>query len=335
MNGLETVGWRADCSEAFAALGDAALAPARVFGERRGTLFLFDGARDLTATIAGRLRHRSKGASELPTVGDFVAFRPGPPGSSGAATVQALLPRRSKIARKTAGDRADEQVLAANVDLAVVVSGMDGDVNPRRIERYLALARAGGVEVLILLTKVDLAEDAEAQAAAVRAVAPGVVVESARLLDDALPGTLLSQLTTGRTAVLLGSSGVGKSTLLNRLIGTNVQATSAVRASDRRGRHTTTSRQMFRVGGGALVIDTPGLRELQLLDQTTDLEGAFPDIVALAAHCRFRDCRHDAEPRCAVVQAEAEGHLPPSRLQSYRALRAELESAAARRSRTR
>lgn len=335
MNGLEIVGWRDDCSEAFAALGDVALAPGRVFGERRGTLSVFDGARDLSASIAGRLRHRSKGAGELPTVGDFVAFRPAASGPAGAAIVQAVLPRRSKIARKSAGDRADEQVLAANVDLAVVVSAMDGDVNPRRIERYLALARAGGVEVLILLTKVDLVPDAEAQAAEVRAVAPGVVVESVRLLEAPLPQVLVSRLTTGRTAVLLGSSGVGKSTLLNRLMGTDIQATSAVRASDRRGRHTTTFRQMFRVGGGALVIDTPGLRELQLLDQTTDLEGAFPDIVALAAHCRFRDCRHDAEPRCAVVQAEAEGRLSHARLRSYRALRAELESAAARRSRHR
>jgi ribosome biogenesis GTPase len=220
-------------------------------------------------------------------------------------------------------DQRSEQVLVANVDLAVLVMGLDGDYNLRRLERYLTLVRAAGVAPLVVLSKADLVDDAAEKLARAEEVAPEVPALALDLLAPGGHRPVEPHLVAGDTAVLLGSSGAGKSTLLNALLGEAVQRTSGVRAHDSRGRHTTTIRQLFRLPGGALVIDTPGLREIELVGAGGGLDEAFPEVAALAAGCRFRDCRHVDEPGCALSQAEAEGRIASERLAAFRKLAAE------------
>jgi len=215
-------------------------------------------------------------------------------------------------------------VLAANVDDVWIVHGLDIPPNLRRLERYLAVAWQSGAVPSIVLTKVDLAEDADEAMEAVRGIAFGVPVHAVSVKDPESIGRLKALLARGRTVVLLGPSGVGKSTLVNLLSELEVAVTGEVRTVDRKGRHTTTRRQLFPVAGGALVIDTPGLRELRVRDLDEGLERAYPDIEELAEHCRFADCRHEAEPRCAVLAAVESGELPAERLESYRKLRGEV-----------
>jgi ribosome biogenesis GTPase len=344
---LSTLGFRTEDEAALEALAAPSLLPARVFDERRGVYALSTANGSLQARVAGRLRHRATATAELPVIGDWVAVeavdsRVGAASDrQGMSTIHAVLPRRTKLARKVAGERTDEQVLAANVDTALILMGLDGDLNLRRLDRFVAMVRAGAVEPVVLLTKADLlgldptdlqAFDAPAAAAAgagagspearalLRVVVdaiPGVPVLPLTLLSGELPGFLDRVLQPARTLALLGSSGVGKSTLLNRLMGQPVQSISAVRRSDGRGRHTTTHRQMFRLPGGALVIDTPGLREIQLHGARELPDDAFPDVAVLAPQCRFRDCQHDGQPGCAVVAAVEAGRLPGNRLDSY------------------
>jgi ribosome biogenesis GTPase / thiamine phosphate phosphatase len=326
---LAALGWTAALAADLAARGDAELLPARVFGERRGVFTVRGtGGGEQQAVVAGRLRHRTS-AGELPVVGDWVAVR-APGATSGAAVIQAVLARRTVIARKVAGDRPDPQVLAANVDVVVVMMGLDGDYNLRRLERYLAVAGAGGAEAIVLLTKADLVPEPEARLQAVREHARDVPAAAVALPEGrALPAQLEDRLGLGRTLVLLGSSGVGKSTLLNRLAGGELQRTAAVRGSDSRGRHTTTYRQMFALPAGAMVIDTPGLREIQLYGSGASgedgVEQSFPDVAALAGRCRFRDCAHAGEPGCALPAAVAAGEISPARLAGFQRLRAEQE----------
>jgi ribosome biogenesis GTPase len=238
-------------------------------------------------------------------------------------TIHAVLPRRTAFARKVAGDETIAQVVAANVDTAIVVTALPDDVNPRRLERYLAMAWESGAMPVVVLTKVDLAEDPAASIATVRIVAPGVdVIALSSMTGDGVD-LLERLLQPGRTAVLLGPSGAGKSTLVNRLLGAERLRTSSVR-EDGKGRHTTTHRELVRLRGGALLIDTPGMRELQLWDADAGLGAAFADIYALAARCRFRDCQHDTEPGCAVTRAVDAGRLPADRLESLRQLQREL-----------
>ena len=340
---LEDLGWTPALAAALSEIEDyQQLEVGRVFDERRGVYSVVSTGGTSLARVTGRFRHQSRTNAELPVVGDWVAFRRG--GATGAparqhqmGTIRAVLPRRTKIARKVAGDRTDEQVLAANVDTAIILMGLDGDLNLRRLDRYVAMVRAGDVDPIVLLTKSDLfgietadwslpartplEQEARSMLEKVVAAIPGVTVLPLSLLSAPLPPILLRQLQPMRTLVLLGSSGVGKSTLLNRLIGRSIQQTSKVRASDSRGRHTTTHRQMFTIDGGAFVIDTPGLREIQLHVADPLPDDAFPDIAALAPQCRFRDCHHDQQPGCAVEAAVENGTLPASRLQSYQRLR--------------
>jgi ribosome biogenesis GTPase len=276
------------------------------------------------AGLAGRLRHGSRSPEDRPAVGDWVALRPRE--GEGRTLVHAVLPRRSAFVRRAAGDLTVQQVLAVNVDTVFLVMGLDRDYNPRRIERALVLAWESGADPVILLNKTDLCDDVAARQAEVEAAAPGVPVCTLAAKKGEGLETLSPWLVKGRTVALLGSSGVGKSTLVNRLLGEERQRTRAVRESDQRGRHTTTHRELVVLPGGALLLDTPGLREIQLWATEEGLATAFEDIEALSVQCRFRDCGHDAEPGCAVRAAVDEGTLASERLASFHKLRAELRS---------
>lgn len=244
--------------------------------------------------------------------------------------IVALLPRKSALSRRTAGSADEEQIIAANVDYAFLIQGLDGDFNPRRMERYLAMVQSGGVQPVIVMTKEDLAADLSEQIGEIQRSAAGTPVYSICAINGRGLEPVLALLQPGITAVFLGSSGAGKSTLLNAILGASVQKTREVRADDSRGRHTTTSRMMFRTPQGALVIDTPGMRELQLWNANEGVSLAFPEIEELAAGCRFRDCAHEQEPGCAVLEAVAAGTLEAQRHASYLKLRHEAAEQSAR-----
>lgn len=240
-----------------------------------------------------------------------------------AGRVTAILPRKSALSRRTAGRVDNEQIMAANVDYAFLVQGLDGDFNPRRMERYLAMVHRSGAQPVIVMTKDDLASNLSEQIAEIRSSAAGAPVFPVCALEGRGLEPVTALLQPGITAVFLGSSGAGKSTLLNVILGRTAQKTSAVRQDDSRGRHTTTSRMMFRTPGGALIIDTPGMRELQLWNAEEGVEDAFPDIQELALHCRFNDCAHVQEPGCAVLLAVEAGRLDAGRHASYLKLKDE------------
>jgi len=324
---LEDLGWTPRFAEAFEAYRAQGLAPARVSLEHTHIyrVLLPDGER--LARIAGRLRHAASGRVDFPAVGDWVAVDTR---SSGAdARIRAVLPCATQFSRRAAGNPTEPQVIAANIDIVFLVSGLDRDFNPRRIERYLVTAWDSGATPVIVLNKSDLVEDVEPFVLEVNLVAAGVpvVVTSARRPESMT--ALRGHLEPGRTAALLGSSGVGKSSIANALIGEERLRTRDVRASDSRGRHTSTNRQLVLLPGGGILIDTPGMRELQLWDTGEAVAGAFADIEAIGEECRFRDCRHATEPGCAVMAAVEAGTLPAERLESYRKLQGEQRHQAA------
>jgi len=320
-------GWSESYEEEFATLAEEGLHPARVIREQRGVLTLQAGPGELDAVLAGRLRHHEEGADDLPIVGDWVVFRQPDPG--GMALVQAVLSRRSKLSRKVAGDRTVEQLVAANVDRVFVVTGLDGDYNVRRIERFLVMVRESGADAVVILNKADLADDPEASREEVATACGDVPVLLLAAKAGEL-GKIQEYLAPGETAVLVGSSGVGKTTLINQLIESTPQPTGAVREGDDRGKHTTTHRELYRLAGGGLLIDNPGIREIQLWAGEEALEEAFEDIFELASGCRFRDCTHVDEPDCAVVGAVKRGDLTLGRLANYRSLEKEAQALASR-----
>ena len=306
---LRRIGWDDRLAEAFAPFADDRLVPARVALEHTHIYRVLTAEDELLARVAGRLRHKAGARSDFPAVGDWVAIEPAARHSVDAR-IRAVLPRKSRFSRRAAGDPTEEQIVAANIDTVFLVAGLDGDFNPRRIERYLLVATESGASPVIVLNKADLVADPASMAAEVSASAPGIPVH---VVSCRAPDTLVSlrqHLGAGRTGALLGLSGVGKSTIVNRLVGYDLLATQEVRVADSRGRHTSTSRQLVLLPeDGGVLIDTPGMRELQLWDTGDGMLGTFTDVDALAASCRFRDCQHRHEPGCAVRGAAESGAL--------------------------
>jgi ribosome biogenesis GTPase len=319
---LEDHGWDADFAAQFAAYAERGLEPARVVKQSRDLSTLVSRSGELTAEVSGRFRHEARGTADFPVVGDWVAMEAR---GDGRALIHAVLARRSAFTRKVAGEAVAAQVAAANVDTVFLVSGLDGDFNLRRIERYLTTAWSSGAFPVIVLNKADLRDDLADVVADVGFVAPGVPVVALSALAAGRLETLDPYLVPRKTVALLGSSGVGKSTLVNRLLGEERFATAPVSdAEEGRGRHTTTSRELVRLPGGALLIDTPGMRELQLWADDEGLDKAFDDVEGFAARCRFPDCAHEQEPGCAVRAAVEDGSLDRRRLESYLKLRLEM-----------
>jgi ribosome biogenesis GTPase len=323
-------GWDTGWAKAFAPYGASGLTPARVAIEFNHIYRLMTADGEINAQQAGRLLHRAGGREDLAAVGDWVAVKV----AGGGGTIDAILPRRSTFSRKVAGAVTEEQVVAANIDTVFLVMGLDHDYNPRRLERYLLMSYESGATPVILLSKADLTDAVDERVAEVAAIAPGTPVHSI----SAKPRggrvaygveVIERYLGVGRTGALLGSSGVGKSTLLNALIGSDVLKTREVRQHDSRGRHTTRHRHLIMLPGKGLLIDTPGMRELQLWVADAAKE-SFEDIETLAADCRFGNCRHREEPRCAVKRAVEEGRLPPERLANFLKLEDEVRALDAR-----
>jgi ribosome biogenesis GTPase / thiamine phosphate phosphatase len=319
---LAGLGWTDEREAEFTVYAERGFEPARVVAEHRGGYYVRGERDDRLAKARGRLRDDELWGG-MPAVCDWVAVCDAP---YGGAAIEAVLRRQTKLSRKTPWLKSEEHVLVANIDTVFLVSGLDGDFNVRRLERYLATAWDSGANPVIVLTKLDLLDDVEKLIRA-EEVAMGLpVVAVSNVTGEGLE--LIDELLApARTVALIGSSGVGKSTLINRLAGRELMPTNELRR-DGRGRHTTRHRQLLVLRDGALLVDTPGLRELQLYEG--DLDAAFADIAALASRCRFNDCAHDSEPACAVKDAISTGELDPARLASYRKLERELRSIEAR-----
>lgn len=304
----------------------ASLAPgltlARVTVSHRDQYRLIADSGDLDAEPSGALWYHAASYAAMPVVGDWVAARVF---DAGQAIVEAVLPRRTLFARRSPGRRQEQQPIAANIDLVFLVCGLDGDFNLRRLERYLTLTVESGADAVVVLNKSDLCHDLAARLAETAAVAGVAPVVAVHTRSPTGPDPLRRYLADGRTVALLGSSGVGKSSLVNCLTGEHLLRTAEVRSSDSRGRHTTTHRELIPLPGGGALIDTPGMRELQLWAGEDAVDRAFDEIAALAAECRFRDCTHTAEQGCAVQDALAGGALSPARWESYRKLRGEAQ----------
>jgi len=325
---LALYGWDAGWEAAFRPYADQGLVPARVAIEYNHLLRLYTATGDVRAQHSGKLLHGAAGRHAMAAVGDWVAIRRTP--GERTAVIEAILPRRTHFSRKAAGELTEQQVVAANLDVVFIVMGLDRDYNPRRLERYLVLVQASGARPQVLLSKADLVADVAPQIAECEAVAPEADVYAVSVRDGRGLDRVRAVLPAGQTGALLGSSGAGKSTLINHLLGSDVLATGAVRASDQRGRHTTRHRQLVPLPGGGLLIDTPGMRELQLWTAPETTTASFDDIEALAPGCHFTDCRHRTEPRCAVRAAVEAGELDAVRLESYHKLQDEARALEAR-----
>lgn len=320
---LHTLGWNNFFESQFHDWLDGGNLPARVAEEHRTRYLVITDSGTMPAEVSGRFRHRAESRSYFPCVGDWVAISNSP--SHEQAIIHGVLERKSSLSRKgihsggmpDTGGRTGEQVLAANIDTAFLVSGLDGDFNIRRVERYLAAAWDSGATPIILLNKADICPDVGSYIREIESVAFGVPIHVISAAQNTGMDSLAPHIGAGMTSVFLGSSGVGKSTIINNLLGEGRLKTSAVREYDSRGRHTTTYRQMILLPGGGIVIDTPGMRELQPWDNDDGIGRTFEDVEQLAAQCRFNDCRHETEPGCAVQQALDDGTLDESRYESY------------------
>lgn len=332
MYSLNELGW----SEFFQQPKEAesGVIPARVAEENRELYRVFCERGEFLAEPSGKLRHEAARRTELPAVGDWVLVSCRE--NEGRAMIHRILPRKGKFSRKSAARKTEEQIVVANIDVVFLVSSLNREFNPRRIERYLALAWESGAKPVIVLNKCDLCENAQQLLRETEAATMGVRVILASAVRggglEEIRGILQSREKTGAncTAALLGSSGVGKSSLINAILGTQLLETKSVRSSDDRGRHTTTTRQLIVVPGGGVLIDTPGMRELQLWDAASGIERVFGDIAELAARCKFRDCKHHSEPGCAVRAAIESDAMGAERLASYHKLQREEQFQAAK-----
>jgi len=327
---LDDLGWDSFFHNNFNALNLPGTVPARVASEYKESFQVYSQHGELTAVISGKLRYQSETEDQYPAVGDWAAVKPLP--GENKAVIQALLPRKSKFSRKAAGERTEEQIVSANIDTIFIVSGMDGgrSFNLRRIERYVTLAWSSGAIPAIVLNKTDLCPDIDVSISNVETVAMGVPVHALSARERSGLDELAQYLESGKTAAFLGSSGVGKSSIINALIGEERQDIGEVRDDDKMGRHTTTRRELILLPSGGIVIDTPGMREIQMWAGEDDLEGAFPDIATLAERCYYNDCTHDREPGCAVRDAIESGDLELSRFEGDKKLQNELVYLAAR-----
>lgn len=316
---LTSLGWDASFEALFQPHSAAGLIPARIAVEHRSSYQVLGEDGSYAARCSGRFLHHLSERASMPTVGDWVALenRPG----AEQADIQAVLPRRSAFSRAAAGRPTSQQIIAANIDTIFLVTGLDHNFNLRRIERYLTVASDSGADPVIVLNKTDLCPEIEARLGEVEAVARGVPVSAVSAISGHDMHEIELFIRPGRTVALLGSSGVGKSTLVNRLLGQPVQDTGPARIDDDRGRHTTTTRNLFVMPTGGILIDTPGLREIGLWE--TDVDQTFADLGELALRCRFTDCGHETEPGCAVQEAIESGVLDPGRLANWRKLQRE------------
>ncbi|NHM29309.1 ribosome small subunit-dependent GTPase A [Bacillus sp. C11] len=293
----------------------------RVALEHKRMYRVWTDAGELLCEVSGKFAFEAVSREDYPAVGDWVVIKQR---ETGKGTIHALLPRISKFSRKTAGKTTEEQIIAANVDTVLIVNSLNEDLNLRRIERYLLLTWESGANPVIVLSKADLCDDIKAKAASVEEIALGVPVIAVSAENESGIDGLKAYLQPGKTVALLGSSGVGKSTLTNRLVGQEKQKVQEIRESDDKGRHTTTHRELILMDNGCILIDTPGMRELQLWESSDAIEETFTDIDKLGQECKFRDCKHEDEPGCAVRRAIGNGTLTEDRFISYKKLQREL-----------
>lgn len=319
---LEQLGWNEFFQQHFEALGSNEWIAARVALEHKHMYRLYCEHGELLGEVSGKLRYGATAREDYPAVGDWVVCSARP--EEGKATIHAILPRISKFSRKVAGSTTEEQIVATNVNTVFLVNALNNDFNPRRIERYLIMAWESGANPVVILSKADLCDDVEAKVKEVESVAFGVPIHVISTVQQTGMENLNHYTGHGQTVALLGSSGVGKSTLLNYLYGEMKQEVKEVREKDDRGKHTTTYRELVLLPEQGIVIDTPGMRELQLWEADEGLGEAFEDVETIAANCYFTDCQHQNEPNCAIQQALQDGTLDAKRYQSYQKLQREL-----------
>jgi ribosome biogenesis GTPase len=326
---LTVFGWNEFFEADFKSYADMGFTCGRVALEHKNVFRVYTQYGEVLAEISGKLRHEAMSRSDLPAVGDWVVIRARPEG--GRVIIHAVLPRRTSFARQTAGSRTEEQIVGANVDTVFLLTSLNHDFSLRRIERYLIIAWESGANPIIVLSKSDLSDRVADAINEMQAVARGVPIYAISAVTGSGLQDIARHFKRGQTVALLGSSGVGKSTLINHLAGVDLLKVQTVRAGDDRGRHTTTHRELVLLPAGGLVLDTPGMRELQLWDGDESLQLVFDDIEALAGGCFFTDCRHQDEPRCMVREALVAGTIDAGRYHSYEKLQKELKYQARRR----
>ena len=319
---MNTLGWDEFFANHFRSYAADGYAAGRVALEYKHFYRIYSEWGEVLGEIAGKLRHEALDREDLPAVGDWVVIRRSP--DSDKVTIHAVLPRKSKFTRKVAGFRTEKQIVGSNIDTVFLVTSLNQDFNPRRVERYLIVAWESGARPIIVLSKSDLCDEVEERTREIKAVVGDVPIHAVSVVKREGLDELARYLEAGQTVAFLGSSGVGKSTLVNYFLGREHLRVQEIRKHDGRGVHTTTHRELIVLPQGALVLDTPGMRELQLWDGEGGLEIAFADIETVASQCYFSDCRHQDEPRCAIREALAEGAIDAARYESYQKLKKEL-----------